>query len=219
MIDPHPAITPLDIVRLGWPHVTMYDRQRETWMAHRESVETLVVAANQVGKDFQAGGIVLVHFLFPWVFYPPEYVQQVERFRSPNDDPHTRRGVTTSVKEDHLRVLWGEIGWWVRTCAWDLRTGPDAIVMLDKEMRFAREAGVEDKNLRNYVRGMVSAKGEGLAGHHAAYTQLVVDEASGMDDEVYRRGVTWSKRRLLFGNAEACDNIFKHHFRAGDLRT
>ena len=217
MIHPRPGIGPLDLVRLGWPHVTLYDKQREMFLACRESVETIVVAGNQLGKDFGAGGVSLIHHLYPWVFYPPEYVRQVESWRAGADDPHYRRTITTSVKEDHLRVLWAEIGWWVRTCQWDLRSGPDAIVVLDKEIRFAREGDSDDRNLKSYLKGMVSAKGEGLAGHHAPYTMLVVDEASGMDSEVYRRGVTWAKRRLLFGNPEACDNEFKHHFLQGDL--
>lgn len=200
-----------------WPDVSIYDKQRDMVMAVRESVETIVVAGNQLGKDFIAGFICLSHFVWPQVYYSPRYVAEVESGRFPGNDPHTRRIVTTSSGGKHLDVLWGEIGWWLRTCKQDLTKGEDAVDMLDKLMRFKRESGVESKNLKNYMKGMVSEWGEGLAGHHAAYALGVVDEASGMDDEVYKRFGGWTKRRLLFGNPEACQNIFKEHFQAGDL--
>lgn len=196
----------------------MYDKQRDTILSVRDSAETLVVAGNKTGKDFIAGFICTSFFLWPQVYFSPRYVAEVESFRTPNNDPHTRRVVTTSVNGEHLDVLWAEIGWWVRTCKQNLREGLDAIVMLDKEIRFKREAAVkEDRNLKNYMKGQVSKKGEGMSGHHANYTLAVVDEASGMDDEVHDRFMGWAHRRFYFGNPEACDNVFKRHYLAGDV--
>jgi len=213
-----PSITPLDLVELYWPHVRLYSKQREMLMSVRESVETVVVACNGSGKDYLFGGVCVLFFKFPWVFFPEDYVAEVERFRTPGDNPHTRRIVTTSVRGDHLDVLWGSIGWWVRTCKMDLGAGEDGIVMLDKEIRFKRELGsLQEKNLQNYLVGTVSKAGEGLAGHHAAYTLGMVDEASGMSSEVYKRFRGWTKRLVMFGNAEPCENEFKHNFSEGDV--
>lgn len=200
-----------------WPDVDVYDKQREMIMSVRESTETIVVAGNQLGKDFVAGFICLSFFVWPQLYFSERYVCEVESFRTPNNDPHTRRVITTSVADYHLGVLWSEIGWWLRTCRQDLRTGDDAVLMMDKQMRFVREAGMEDKNLKNYMKGQVSKQGEGMAGHHANYTLGVVDEASGMADEIHKRFMGWTKRRLYFGNPEACENIFKEHYKAGDL--
>lgn len=213
-----PTFGPLEVLSYLWPDVELYDKQREMVLSVRDSVETIVVAGNQLGKDFVAGYICLSFFLWPMLYFSPKYVAEVESFRTPKNDPHTRRIITTSVASYHLAVLWAEIGWWARTCKQDLFSGSEAILMLDKQIRFVQESGVEDeRNLRNYMKGQVSAKGEGMAGHHAMYTLGVVDEASGMDDEVYDRFRGWTKRRLLFGNPEACENRFKEHYKAGDL--
>jgi hypothetical protein len=82
----------------------------------------------------------------------------------------------------------------------------------------------------SYLRGMVSAKGEGMAGHHATYTLGVIDEASGVDDMVYTQMDTWCGggiyppikngkvgRKLIFGNCNPCNNFFYNGIESGDV--
>src|SRR5438045_823009 len=107
---------PLSLGRMFWPSNTLYDHQRQMVMSVREAVETVVVAGNQLGKDYVAGFICSTFIVRPQVYFPPEYVRQVEAQRGPhNPFPHTRRIVTTSVAEHHLKVLWGEIGRFLTT--------------------------------------------------------------------------------------------------------
>jgi len=186
-----------DPIRWGkyfWPQVDFYDKQREIIYSVEENDETFVPAGNMLGKDFVAGFIcvraVIVHKVC--------------------------RIVTTSVKDDHLRVLWGEIGRFIDTARKDTPFGPLS----------AKEGGpliVNHRDVRkqyggtvckiSYLRGMVSEKGEGMAGHHAPYTLGVIDEASGVDDLVYTQMDTWAKKKLVFGNCNDCPRT--HFFRAG----
>ena len=158
-----------------------------------DNSETIVVAGNMLGKDFVAGFICL------WFFLVHREV----------------RVVTTSVKDDHLRVLWGEIGRFIRTCQAPLnveRGGP--LVVNHRDVRKVRHGEVCPIS---YMRGMVSESGEGMAGHHAAHTLFVIDEASGVDDVVYQAGSTWAARKLIFGNPNPCENFFRRMVRDGDL--
>lgn len=200
-------------MRALWPHSDLYDKQRDIVMSVRESKETYVTAGNQLGKDYVVGAICLAFFVCPKAFFSAAYVRQIEAQRKPGGaSPHTRRVVTTSVKDDHIDVLWAEVGRFYRTCRWNL---DDHYVMTTHEIRTRAE--VEAKNPLNYLKGMVSAKGEGLAGHHAAYTLMVGDESSGIDDEVYKMGQGWAKRQLYFGNPNECQNFFRRGVKAGDL--
>ena len=176
-----------------WPHVTFYDRQWEIVDSVERNDETYVPAGNMLGKDFVTGFICVAEFL---------------RHR-------IARIVTTSVKDDHLRVLWGEINRFINTSRLPLRTedgGPLIVNHRDvtKVVNGARCS-------ISYLRGMVSAKGEGLAGHHAPYTLGVGDEASGLDDEVYKQFQGWAKRMLFIGNPNPCANFFFRGVEAGDL--
>jgi hypothetical protein len=188
--------------RALWPDVKFYDRQWELILSvEQDAVETYCVAAHQVGKDFVAAFVALRFFL-KW------------------GPPDTVRVVTTSVKDDHLRVLWGEIGRYLDTAAVPLtrdRGGP--LVVNHREIRKVRQsAGRLDKI--SYLIGTVSERGEGLAGHHAKHTLLIVDEASGVDDVVYERSSTWAKRCLIFGNPytpPGGTNFFKRAVEAGDV--
>lgn len=151
------------------------------------------------------------------LYFEPEYVAQIEAQKSIyNPHPHTCRIVTTSVAEHHLKVLWGEIGRFVTTSAIPLladKGGP--LVMNYQEIRWAWER--DAKNPLNYLVGRVSEKGEGLAGHHAAYTLLAGDEASGLSDTCYEMGQGWAKRFLLFGNPNNTNNFFRRGIEAGNL--
>ena len=192
-----------DPIRWGkyfWPKVDFYDKQREIIRSVEENDETYVPAGNMLGKDFVAGFIALRAFL----------VHRVVRV------------VTTSVKDDHLRVLWGEIGRFIDTARSDTPFGPlsakegGPLIINHRDIR-KQYGGVQCKI--SYMRGMVSEKGEGMAGHHAPYTLGVIDEASGVDDTVYTQMCTWAKRILVFGNCNPCpqNHFFRAGVRGGDL--
>lgn len=208
----------LALGRMYWPETEFYDRQKEVIHSLVENDETVVVAGNQLGKDFIAGFIAVTFFLSPWTFFPPSYVQYVEsrRGNSPMHVAHMRRIVTTSVRDDHLDVLWAEIGRFLSTSKIPLmetRGGP--LVINHHEIRLREDKEV--KNPGSYLLGMVSAKGEGMAGHHAPYTMAIVDEASGVDDAAYSFAQGWAKKFFIFGNANPCNNFFRQAVKAGDL--
>lgn len=208
---------PLKLQRLMWPRVKFYDKEIEVVQSVKDSVETLVHAGNKLGKDYVAGYIALSFFLCPQVYFDPTYVRQIEALKSPsNPYPHTVRVVTTSVKQEHLNILWGEIGRYVQSSAAPLMSqdgGP--VVVNHQEIRFAREMSA--KNPMSYLKGMVSQNVEGLSGHHAAYTLFVADEASGIEDIYYEAAQGWAKRILGFGNPNPCTNWWRRGIQAGNL--
>lgn len=167
---------PLVFARFFWPDIRFYAKQREVNEAMVYSDEVYVAAGNMLGKDFDAGFICTSFFVYPQMYFPREYVRDVESRRSENNPyPHTVRIVTTSVKDDHLRVLWGEIGRFIQSCKYPLevkRGGP--LIVNHRDIR--KVVGGQECKI-SYLRGMVSEKGEGMAGHHAAYTLFVADEA------------------------------------------
>ena len=75
----------MTFARQFFPQYQFYDKQVEILESIRDNDETVVVAGNMMGKDFVAGFAAL-HF----------FVTRVPC-----------RVVTTSVRDDHLRVLWG----------------------------------------------------------------------------------------------------------------
>lgn len=179
------ATDPIVFAKLFWPHVFFYDKQIEVIKSVEENDETFVVAGNMLGKDFVAGFIVLRFFLV--------HALSAEC-----------RVVATSVKDDHLRVLFGEIERFIQTSVIPL-TVKDGGPLVVKH----RDIGKIDPRTKkldkiSYIRGMVSERGEGLAGHHASYTLAVIDEASGVDNVVYTQMGTWAKRFLVFGNPNPC---------------
>lgn len=184
---------PLVFAKMLWPRVRWYREQKEILYSVLETRETFVPAGNQLGKDFVGGFIALWWFL-----------------------THREcRVITTSVKDDHLRVLWGEINRFIQTSQIPLlekEGGP-----LIKKFRDIRKL-IDGRECEiSYIRGMVSEKGEGLAGHHAEATMCLIDEASGVDDIVYTQQATWAKRLLVIGNPMPCQNFFKMAVDGGDL--
>lgn len=191
---------PIKLAQVCWPSVTFYREQRQIIYSVEENDETYVVAGNMLGKDFITGYICLRAFL----------VNTVARI------------VTTSVKDDHLRVLWGEIGRFITTCRFPLvynksvkNPGPLRINHRDIT-KVDQKTGEVDRI--SYLRGMVSERGEGLAGHHAPYTLAVGDEASGIEDQSYMQFQGWAKRMLFIGNPNPSQGFFYKNVKAGDLR-
>jgi hypothetical protein len=128
----------------------------------------------------------------------------------------TCRVVTTSVAEHHLTVLWAEITRFLTTCKYPLLAkhgGPLTV----NHMEVRRASEKDAKNPINYLVGRVSAKGEGLAGHHAEDTLAVGDEASGVDENAYKMFQGWAKRMLFIGNPNNCSNFFQRGVELGDL--
>lgn len=181
---------PLLLVDYCWPHIKgFYKEQVEALDSVVTNDETYVVAGHQLGKDYLAGYCALWFFLVH----------------------HPVRVVTTSVKDDHLRVLFGEIGRFIDECKYPLdykRGGP--LVIKHREIRKVVDGKVDKIS---YLVGMVSEHEEGLAGHHAKYTLAIIDEASGVANGVKNRIDTWAKRKLIIGNAYGgrgsffCDDV------------
>ena len=187
------AADPLSLAKYLWPHVTFYREQRQILESVVENKETVVTAGNMLGKDFIAGYIAVWFFLT----------------RNPV------RIITTSVKDDHLRVMWGEIGRFVNTCKYRLLAkdgGP--LIVNHREIKKVHRGVVDPIS---YLLGMVSEKGEGMAGHHAAHTLLMIDEASGVDDLVYDQGRTWAKKVFMISNPNPCSNFFYNAVKGGDV--
>lgn len=180
-----------------WPDVRLYDKQWEVAFSAVTNRETYVAAGNQLGKDFVSAFVAVSCFL----------LCQAAGV--------TCRIVTTSVAEHHLKVLWGEIGRFIATARIPLlaRQG-GSLVINYQEVRRREEAGA--KNPLSYLAGRVSAKGEGLAGHHVDFTMLIGDEASGLDDAVYAMGQGWAKHMLFIGNPNETQNWWRKAIEQGD---
>lgn len=202
------SVDPIKLGKVVWPHVDFYEKQREIIYSVRDNAETFVPAGNELGKDFVAGFIALGAFMFPNVF-----------LRSPEEgwlDTNEVRILTTSVKDSHLKVLWGEIGRFIQQAniAMKIEEGGQ-LVVLQRDIYKVNKKGVRDEI--SYLHGGVSQKGEGMAGHHAPHTLLIIDEASGVEDVVFTQGQTWAGRILVIGNPNPTQNFFFQNVKAGDM--
>ncbi len=192
-------ICPLKFANVMWPDVRFYNKQKEIIIAVEETPEVFVYSAKMSGKDYVAGYIALSYLL-----------------RHPEV-----RVITTSVKDDHLRVLWGEIERFVQTCAIPLpyrNQGP--LTINHKDIRKHRRNPISrrmEKDPISYLRGMVSEGGEGLSGHHAEYTLAILDECSGISDMVYEACRGWAKCIFAFGNPNPCTGFYYKAYKQGDI--
>ncbi|MEM2932515.1 MAG: hypothetical protein QXQ02_00010 [Halobacteria archaeon] len=176
----------LALAKQLWPNDVFYSKQREILDALVRCDEVVVPAANKVGKDWVAARAIILYFL---THYPC-------------------RIITTSAKDDHLRVLWGEIMSALVSSNVPLlydRGGP--IIALHHELQRMYKGS---KSPLCYVRGMVASRSTlaSMQGHHAKYTLFVCDEASSVPDEYFDLARTWAKKMLIFGNPWPCDNYF-----------
>lgn len=197
-VNPLAVIDPAEVLRDLWPDVRLYDKQWDIVQSVRRDDETFVPAGNMLGKDFVAGFIALYTFLASCKL------------------GLTCRVITTSVKDDHLRVLWGEIGRYVQTARYPLLAGKGGpLVFNHRDVRWDATKCGGTKCEISYLRGMVSERGEGMAGHHADWTLGIIDEASGVDDLVYTQMDTWAKRKLVIGNPNPTTNFFYQAVKEG----
>lgn len=181
--------------------MTLYDKQVEVINSVWDNDETLVPAANMMGKDFVAALIAITFFL----------------------TRHPCRIVTTSVDGDQLeKVLWGEIGNFLQTSAIPLDAKQGGPLLVD-HLRLRKVVNGKLCKL-SYCIGRVAAKGEGMLGHHIANrgdgiprTLFIPDEASGVDDESREKARKWQNRMLAIGNCYSTGNFFERDTEAGDL--
>ena len=200
---------PLGFASRCWPLVSFYKEQRETIYSVRDNDETIVPAANQLGKDFVAAFIAIW-----WMM-------------------RTRpaRVLATSPQFSQLDdVLWGEIRKMLRASRVPLPLkSTHMLVRQTRNDGSVIEAGE--------CRGQAVSKGEALLGRHVPritddkpwtthYKRmgeigipcnlLIVDEGSGMEDEPYLKSDTWAQRRLVIGNCYPTTNFFYKGVQAGD---
>lgn len=193
------CMDPMQFKQTLWPDVRFYDKQKEIIYSIANDDKTFVPAGNMLGKDFVAAFICLWFFLT----------------RKPC------RIVTTSAKDDHLRVLWGEISRFIETARCPLKVengGP--LLVRHQQIRKVLNDGLQPID---YLIGMVASQDTiaAMQGHHANPTDLrrandglprtlfVVDEASSVPQDYFEKAETWAKRMLVIGNTWPCNNEFK----------
>lgn len=195
---------PIYFAKQLWPHVQFYDKQKEVIYSVQNDRETFVVAGNMLGKDFVAGFIALWFFL----------------------TRHPCRIITTSVKEQHLQVLWGEMGRFISSSrlALEARHGSG---LIKHHRNIAKVVNGEVCPL-SYIKGLVASPDsvESMGGHHIAdtgdgipRTLFLCDEASGVATTHWDTAQKWMQRAFVFGNAWECDNNFFYKAFKGDLET
>lgn len=187
------VIDPIVFMKRMWPDIQLYDKQIEVVYSFMNDAETVVPAGNQLGKDFIAGRLVL------WYF----------QSRQPC------RVVTTSAKDDHLRVLWGEINDAINSAAFpmDVVEGGNLIINQReiRKMYKGKECPI------SYIKGMVAGSDSiaAMQGHHVKKTgdgiprtAVFCDESSSVPDAYYKMFTTWADRMFIFGNTWPCNNFF-----------
>jgi len=210
---------PFGLQRLCWPWIRWGRKQRDMVEAVRDARQTFVRSANMMGKDFCAAYIAIAFFVCPEAFFDDRHNLEAWRFKSPEEKRPRRRIVTTSNTDDHLNVLWGEIGSMLASAREPLLASKGGgLVMHSKEVRFADEWGAQAGNVPNYLVGMVSNVEDKFSGHHAPWTLVMGDEASALSDGVQRMTANWAKRELWWGNPWPCTNFWRRGIEAGDLR-
>lgn len=186
---------PTVAIKALWPHITLYDKQREILHSLRDNDETIVPAGNMLGKDFIAGLGVLWFFL----------------------SRHPCRILTTSVDATQLEaVLWGEIRRFLQSSAIPLSSAEGGPIVVN-HLHLRKKVNGRLCGL-SYVIGRVAGQeGEGMLGHHIAKTGdgiprtlAVGDEASGLPISYKEKFDTWANHQLYIGNCFPCDNHFKH---------
>lgn len=191
-------VDPLELGALLWPQDKWAAYQRKIIYSVWNNVETTVKAGNKLGKDYIGGFIAPVAFL----------------------TRHPCRIVTTSAKDQHLRVLWGEIGQRIMTARTPLdqkRGGP--LIINHQDIRKVVDG---ERCPLSYLTGMVAGADSiaSMQGHHIAQTgdgiwktMFMCDEASSVNHEYYRMARSWFNRAYIFGNPWPCNNFFFHAFK------
>lgn len=193
---------PIALARKLWPKVRFYREQKQVIYSLLENDETYVPAGNMLGKDFVAGFLVLYWFL----------------------TRHPCRIVTTSAKDDHLRVLWGEVGRFIQDSKVALLE-EDGGPLISNHQKLHKVVNGERCPL-SYAIGLVASTDSiaAMQGHHIAKTGdgiprtlFISDESSSVCHEYYEMASTWANRILILGNTWPCENFFKKGVQGGDI--
>jgi len=126
--------------------------------------------------------------------------------------------VTTSAQAGQLEVvLWGEIRRFLNESRYPL---PVNYTHMHIYQTYNDNRRVPNADLI----GRVVQKGEAMLGLHIPRTSkgepttlLIVDEASGVEDDVYIRSDTWAHRKLVISNCYECRNFFFRGVKEGDI--
>lgn len=190
-------VDPLKLARELWPQDVYSLEQQEIVYSVEDNDETDVAAAQMMGKDYIAALIVVLAFIR----------------KTPC------RIVTTSAKDDHLKVLWGEINARIDSSLYPLTLDKGGMLVLnDREIKRVVNG---NKDRLSYVIGMVASEQSmaAMGGHHIAQTGdriwrtlLVADECSSVPDAYKKVAGPWANRILAIGNTWPCDNFFKYAF-------
>jgi hypothetical protein len=191
-------VDPLELGSMLWPEDKWAQYQRRVVYSVWNNKETIVKAGNKLGKDWMGGFIAPLFFL----------------------TRHPCRIVTTSAKDQHLRVLWGEIGQRIRTArtALDYKRGGPLII----NHQDIRKLVDGERCPLSYLSGMVAGADSmaSMQGHHIPITgdniprtMFMCDEASSVNHEYYRMARSWFNRAYIFGNPWPCNNFFYHAFK------
>lgn len=188
-------VDPVAFAKMCWPHVTLYDKQREMLYSVEFNKTTYVKSANMMGKDFIAGIIIVKHFICH-----PEV-----------------RILGSSVTDAQLGVLRSEVNRFIETSKVPLlkKHGGLLTVNYDGITKLLPDRSGDDKT--SYVKFMTTSTGEALAGHHAEWTLLVADEASGLTKQVKTFTEGWAKKAFIFGNPHECQNFYREACDQGDI--
>lgn len=165
------VIDPLVFVETFWPDTRLYKEEVQILESVRDNKQTFVPAANKLGKDFTSALAILWFFL----------------------TRHPCRIVTTSAKEPHLEVLWGEILRFIQSSTHPKNRkrkgildadngGPLAIthhhikklIGTEEELPNGRKVKRWEECPISYVIGMVAGPGReaAMGGHHATPDNL-----------------------------------------------
>lgn len=185
------VIDPLHFIEKQWPQYYLYDKQRDIVESFEYNTITVVPSGNKMGKDFIASLCAISMF---------------QRYKE-------CRGITTSIRDDHLRVLFGEMDRHIDSGRFPMRYPNGNLKVKHRDIRKL----VNNKVCPiSYIRGLVSEKTEGFAGHHAQWTFAIIDEASGIDDGVLDQLLTWAQRVLIIGNPLPTTNFFFRMVKEGN---
>lgn len=184
---------PIKFCAACWPDIVLAEHQRDILLSLRDNNETIVHAANEVGKDFVTAIAVI------WFFCS----------RRP------ARVITSSSGETQLKnILWSEIRQRIATSRIKFPLKIDTL-----SIKWINEDGTIDP--LSYIIGHVTKSVENFQGHHLpndkARVLCVFDEASGVDDEYNEAADSWAHRKLVIGNPLNTLNFFYRDCKKGDI--
>lgn len=184
---------PVELASRLWPGYRLYSKQREILHSLWHNKETICPAGHMLGKDFISGMAAVLFFL----------------------TRHPCRVVTTSVDAAQLEgVLWGEMRRFIQESTVPLESTKGGPLICNhlhiRKLVNGRICGL------SYMIGRVTAKGEGMSGHHIAQTGdgvprtfYLADEVSGVDQESHDKAMEWYHRAMLIGNPYDSNTYFK----------